>query len=142
MTKIKTPFLCFLTLFVLEAAMAEKVFTWVDEKGVTHYSDRPSDNGENTEVIVSVDDPRDESADTAQSENQQSTLDEESSQSSDTQDQETIAYCNQLKKNLRALEANVRVKLTHEDGKVEYLAGEGKEREKQRVLKLMSEFCQ
>lgn len=131
----------------LGMAQAEKVFTWVDEKGVTHYSDRPASGGKNSEMIISVDDPLDEEANrfpeqpSEEPPQEQTPAQPPEGVTSTEPDEATIAFCNKLKANMDALQAEERVRLTHSDGRVEILDDKGKEREKERLRDLMTQFC-
>ena len=136
----------------IEALHAEKVFIWKDEKGVTHYSDRPGPDGMETEFVISSD-----SSDSTQESLPGDSLSEQSNESAtevhdDTSRQpaslpgpsapETIAFCNKLKDNLNALKTKGRIRLSHEDGREEILDDAGKEQEKQRLMGMMKQYCE
>ena len=137
--------LLLLPLLFTAALHAEKVFIWKDDKGVTHYSDRPAPNGKGSEVIITADDPEViETEDSTEDLSEEASL--ESSPASENQastapSPETIAFCKKLQANMNALQAEERVRLTHDDGRVEILDDAGKEREKQRVRNMMKQFC-
>ena len=137
----------------VEAIHAEKVFIWKDDKGVTHYSDRPGPNGMETDFVISSDDS-DSAQESLPDDSSSESLSESSSAKApaDNSEQattlpgpsapETIAFCNKLKGNLNALKAKGRIRLSHEDGREEILDDAGKEQEKQRLMGMMKQYCE
>ena len=83
---------------------------------MTHYSDRPAPNGKDSEVIVSVDDPQnEENKDSPEQPSEASPQEQDSAQlpeneASTEPDEATIAFCNKLKGNMDALQADERVR--------------------------------
>ncbi|AMO54808.1 hypothetical protein GZ77_19545 [Endozoicomonas montiporae] len=147
--------LAFLAIVLTETVTAEKVFIWKDDRGVTHYSDRPGPDGMETEYILSDEDPEndqisltDESSAVTED---GSSVDSTTEPLKDSNDQpvsapdpgaaETLAFCNKLNANLLALEARGRIRLTHDDGREDILDDAGKSKEKQRLKELMNQFC-
>ena len=135
----------------IEAIHAEKVFIWKDEKGVTHYSDRPGPDGMETEFVISSDSsysaqeslPGDSSGDSLNDPlNESATEVSEDTFVPDPSAPETIAFCNKLKDNLNALKTKGRIRLSHEDGREEILDDAGKEQEKQRLMEMMKQYCE
>ncbi|UYM17828.1 DUF4124 domain-containing protein [Endozoicomonas euniceicola] len=135
----------------IEAIHAEKVFIWKDEKGVTHYSDRPGPDGMETEFVISSDSsdsaqeslPDDSSGDSlSEPPNESATEVSEDTSVPGPSAPETIAFCNKLKDNLNALKTKGRIRLSHEDGREEILDDAGKEQEKQRLMGMMKQYCE
>lgn len=140
----------------VETVHAEKVFIWKDDKGVTHYSDRPGPEGMDTDFVISPDGsesahehlPDDSLSDSLNESSSDSTSEvpkETSGQPASLPDPsapETIAFCNKLKDNLNALRAKGRIRLTHEDGREDILDDAGKEQEKQRLMGMMKQYCE
>ncbi|MET4692788.1 DUF4124 domain-containing protein [Endozoicomonas lisbonensis] len=135
----------------VETVHAEKVFIWKDDKGVTHYSDRPGPDGMDTDFVVSPDGSEnmhehlpDDSLSEPSSDSTAEVPKETSGQPASLPGPsapETIAFCNKLKGNLNALQAKGRIRLTHEDGREEILDDAGKEQEKQRLMGMMKQHC-
>ena len=145
MLKHIRPALLLIPILIFGVAQAEKIHKWIDDSGITHYSDLPPTV--DAEVIMSVDEPFE--ADAEKSEETEATERPAEDQSSNTQESEqplppspeVITYCKQLAANMKVLGGEERVRIQHEDGSFEILEDEGREREKRRIQEQMDRLC-
>ena len=131
-----------LPVLILATAQAEKVHKWIDASGVTHYSDRPPLVDADTDVIAPIDEPVMDADTTEVAEPGANEETVQQPQASLTPNPEVIAYCQQLKANMQALEGEQRVRLKRDDGSFEILENEGREREMRRIQEQMKKYCQ
>lgn len=143
--------------FMTLTANAGKVFKWIDERGTTHYSSRPPKIEVDTQVINMSGVPDElfaENNDDAVTDADQDTADTDNKvdnktdapdvtviDSKDNKSADVIAYCQKVKNNLRILESEKRVQLQQEDGTIEILGNEAREREMKRLRDQKGKFC-
>ncbi|MRI31737.1 hypothetical protein EOPP23_01840 [Endozoicomonas sp. OPT23] len=139
--------------FMTLTANAGKVFKWIDERGTTHYSSRPPKIEVDTQVInmsgvpdelfLESSENKDSESKSAdeKSENQPPEQGDLSVDSEGNKSADVVAYCEKLKKNLGILESEKRVQLQQEDGTIEILGDDAREREMSRLRGQMGKFC-
>jgi hypothetical protein len=122
------------------AGMAE-VYKWVDDDGVTHYSQQPPPEGTPTVITPTADAPSSaESAPDADAA-------EQDDGSADTEEgdgeQETIAdFCEELREREKVLEDDRPIRMKAEDGTLTDLDDEGRAQRLERVQNQLQEHCQ
>lgn len=133
---------CLLTSGVLstDAVAAKKFYKWVDENGVTHYSERPP-RGQKAQQVTTYTGrgtppptPKTAASDEAKAEAEQST----SAQADPIKDPK---ICNSARKNLDILDRSNRVRLRGENGELVTLSNEQKESQRKTALKAVKEHC-
>ncbi len=139
--------------FMTLTANAGKVFKWIDERGTTHYSSRPPKIEIDTQVINMSGVPdeifaensskteTDADEDNSDSEEKAAEPDVTVIGSKDNKSADVIAYCQKVKNNLRILESEKQVQLQQEDGTIEILGNEAREREMKRLRDQRGKFC-
>ena len=129
-----------LVLMAPVAGMAE-VYKWVDEDGVTHYSQQPPPEGEATVITSDVD-----TASSAQ-DDADAAADGPDETSADTEDgdgeQQTIAkLCEELREREGVLESDRPIRIKAEDGTLTELDDQGRARRLERVQSQLQDHCQ
>lgn len=122
------------------AGMAE-VYKWVDDDGVTHYSQQPPPGGTPTVITPTADAP-------SSAENgPEADAAEQDDGSADTEDgdgeQETIAdFCEELREREKVLEGDRPIRMKAEDGTLTDLDDEGRAQRLERVQSQLQDHCQ
>lgn len=136
---------CFLASGFLssDALAAKKFYKWVDEKGVTHYSERPP-RGQKSQQITTYTGrgtppppPKTSAADKEKqdSEKADATANEQAEPIKDPK------ICSSARKNLDILDRSNRVRLRGENGELVTLSNEEKESQRKTALKAVKEHC-
>ncbi len=128
-------------LSMVPAAGMAEVYKWVDDDGVTHYSQQPPPEGTPTVITPSADTPS--SADGAPD----ADADEQDDGSADAEDgdgeQETIAdFCEEMREREKVLEGDRPIRIKAEDGTLTELDDEGRAQRLERVQGQLREHCQ
>ena len=122
---------------------AGSVYTWIDEKGVVHFSSKPHHEAEDVETLETPQPPRMSKASSDQkaenSEENPETAEEIAENQPPTPEQ--IEYCKILKSNLNTLKSSPRVRMKKANGEFEILGDEARQAEIDRIEKAIEESC-
>jgi len=127
-------------LSLIPAIAMGEVYKWIDEDGVTHYSQQPPPSGTPT-VITPDAPPPDETAD-GQSDNGEGQEGEADNESGDGE-QETIAeFCKELRDKENVLQGDRPIRIKAEDGTLTDLDDEGRAQRLERIQGQLRDHCQ
>lgn len=144
---MKTSLILFLSIAGLLASShaftaSEKVYKWTDEKGLTHYSERPP-LGTQTEIVkpeigrsepVNYGVPSDEKA--KEGTKLEKKVDDEKSALKDP------ARCDSARKNLDTLKTYARIKIKGDDGEYRFLTPDEQKQKADEATKVIEESCE
>lgn len=121
------------------AGMAE-VYKWVDEDGVTHYSQQPPPEG--TPTVITPDTGAPSSAE-GEPDADASGQDESADNEDGDGEQETIAdFCKDLREKEKVLESDRPIRIKAEDGTLTDLDEEGRAQQLERIQGQLRDHCQ
>lgn len=127
-------------LSIIPVAGAAEVYKWIDEDGVTHYSQQPPPEGAET-VITPDSEPQSaaEGSPDAAGEDGNGNADDADGDG----DQETIAdFCNELRDREDILESDRPIRIKAEDGTLTELDDEGRAQRLERIQGQLQDHCQ
>lgn len=129
-------------LSITASAGAAQVYKWIDEDGVTHYSQQPPPSGTPT-VITPDTAPPDETAG-GQSANAEGQDGEANNENGDGNDgQETIAgFCKELRDKEKILQSDRPIRIKAEDGTLTNLDDEGRAQRLEQIQSQLRDHCQ
>lgn len=117
-------------------AMAE-VYKWVDEDGVTHYSQQPPPSGTPTIITPDTGPPTD-TGESQDGDGEEGSADNENGDDG----QETIAdFCNDLRERKSILQSDRPLRVKAEDGTLSTLDDEGRAQRLERVQGQLRDHC-
>lgn len=127
-------------LFVLPLAApvaeATRTYKWVDDEGVTHYSQYPP-----TDQDADVIEPRIGLPSSAPDAGDEETAGSDTGDSEDTGPKTMEAYCKQLRDQLKLLNSSEAVRVRNEDGTLAPLEGDARAARRAEVASSISEHC-
>jgi hypothetical protein len=127
-------------LSLIPAIVMAEVYKWVDEDGVTHYSQQPPPSGTPTIITPDAPPPTDtaERQDGAGGGDQDGNAEDESGDA----EQETIAdFCNDLRDREKILQGDRPIRVKAEDGTLTTLDDEGRAQRLERVQGQLRDHC-
>jgi hypothetical protein len=129
-------------LSMLPAIGVAEVYKWVDEDGVTHYSQQPPPQGSAT--MITPDAPADTaSGGDAPGEAGDGEGGEESGESDGDGEQETIAeFCQELRDKEKVLQSDRPIRIKAADGTLTDLDDEGRAQRLERIQGQLRDHCQ
>lgn len=135
------PAVAALLLALIPAAAIAKVYKWVDEDGVTHYSQQPPPAGTPTVITPDAAPPADTAGDQGgDGEDRDDGADNENGNGGG---QETIAdFCNDLRERRDILQSDRPIRIKAEDGTLTDLDDEGRAQQLERVQAQLQDHCQ
>lgn len=135
---VRIPLLVLIALTVwVGAAQAARTYKWVDEDGVTHYSQYPPPEGEAEIIEPSIGLPS--GSGNGGSEAESAEADEGGG---DDDGPETMeAYCNQLREQEQMLAGDRDVRVRQEDGSLEPLAGDARAAKRADIQHQIDQHC-
>lgn len=133
-------------------ASAGEVYRWVDEEGVTHYSQTPPASDEASRVQVDVPTPPEDEIDRAQKdleqtarENEESRKERQEAEKRAAEEAEKQAYlekrCNELRASLQALQQNRRILIEDDGGGRTRLSEEARQKRVEKRRKQIDKEC-
>ncbi len=133
-------------LSLIPALGMAEVYKWVDEDGVTHYSQQPPPEGTPTVITPTADAPSsaegepDADADAeADADGQDGNADNEDGDD----EQETVAdFCKDLREKEKVLEGDRPIRIKAEDGTLTDLDDEGRAQRLERIQGQLRDHCQ
>jgi len=123
-------------ILLAPAALATKVYKWVDENGVPHFSEHPPKNVQATQI-----NPRTGHSDPVFYGSSSSASSEASDPNLVTQQEYDQERCDVARKNMETLRNFGRVKFKGEDGEFQFLTEEEREIRIQRNQEAIDEAC-
>ncbi len=127
---------CILGLLAAPGFAGDKIYTWVDDKGVTHYGEQPPKNV--TATLVHARTGHSDPTPLAEPQQKQSTGDMQAEQPTVTKDPDR---CKAARENLNTLNSNSRIKMADKDGNLRYLTEEEKKQQYDQMNKAVEESC-
>lgn len=127
-----------LALLLVAPAHAARTYKWVDEDGVTHYTQYPPPDQEAQVIEPDIGIPTGAGADSADSEGQAA---DASGDSGDGNPQTIEAYCERLRSQLKLLNSNKAVSVKNEDGSLTSLEGDARARQRADITTKISQNC-
>ncbi len=133
---------CFLMLSVLAfsgaSQAAEKIYRWVDDEGVTHFTAHPPKNRESELVRVQTgrSDPVKKEDSTPESQSANTNQGDPATQ----QGRDDAYRCSIAQENLRVLQTSARVQV-QENGEIRYLNEEEKRERTEQAQQIINESC-
>ncbi len=136
---VRIPVFVVLALAVsIGAVEAARTYKWVDEDGVTHYSQHPPPDGEAEIINPSIGLPSD--AGTGSGESGTAGTDADGDGSDDGP--ETMeAFCNQLREQEQMLAGERDVRVRREDGSLEPLEGDARAARRAEIQQQLDQHC-
>lgn len=134
------PAIMLLAGLLAAGATAAKVYKWVDDEGVTHYSQQPPPGGEAQVIDPEVSRPPEGSADEASASGS-----EASGATSDDAEGETQSladFCQQLRDQAQLLASDRPVKIKQSEDTLVTLEGERRQRRLEDVKSQIQQHCQ
>lgn len=133
---------CFLMLAMLAlsgaAPAAEKIYRWVDDEGVTHFTAHPPKNRESEVVRVQTGSSDPVPPPATASEEQPANADQDGAAA---QQSRNDAYrCSIARENLKVLQTSARVQV-QEDGEIRYLNEEEQRERAEQARQIIAESC-
>ena len=131
--------LCFLivSLGLSHSALSAKVYTWTDDKGVTHYGERaPKD------VKAKVINARTGYSESVPSPETTKSQEKAAAPAAETLVQQNPERCAAAKKNMDALNSYSRIKVKNEKGEMRYLTEEEKATKQAEMQQIANESCE
>ena len=138
------------TLVAAAPAYGGKVYKWVDENGVTQYTQTPPPKGD----FVGVKDPvkpaiapeeakkqLQERVDAFQKRRDDTGKAREEAEKKKTEDDKKLADCEKSKKNLANFKANSRIRFTDKDGSVTVMPEEERQKKMQEMQDNINTLC-
>lgn len=117
------------------AAQAARTYKWVDENGVTHYSQYPPPKGE--WQVIEPDIALPSSADSASAASGEQTA----AAAGDDDGQTMEEYCNQLRNQAQMLASDRDVRVRHEDGTLKPLEGDARAQRRAEIQTQIDQYC-
>ncbi len=138
--------LCLLSLVSSESFAAKKYYKWVDDKGVTLYSETPP-RGQSAQTVTTYSSRGTPAPQTAAEKAKQKQAASKQAEAQNTQEEtrERIkdpSLCRSAKENLQVITTNHRIRLRNEDGTMALLSEEDKQKQKQDALKIIADHCE
>lgn len=122
---------------LVPVAEAARTYKWVDEDGVTHYTQYPPPDGEAQVVEPSIGVPSgSDDADT-----QGSSSDSSGGDSADTGPKTVDAYCAQLREQLKLLNSDQGVRVKNDDGSLTALEGDARAAKRAEIATSINRDC-
>lgn len=121
-------------LITSPSALAEKIYSWVDEKGVTHYGENPPKGTPARSLNA-----RTGHSDPVTYGEEQKT--EKPKAQAATGPQPSPERCELARKNLQVLTTNPRVKTTNEDGEQRFMTPEEMQAQVETMEKIIADEC-
>lgn len=133
---------CFVILTMLTFSgaghAAEKIYRWVDDEGVTHFTAHPPKNRDSDLVRVQTGRSDPVKNEEAAAEDQSANADQSGAA---TQQSRNDAYrCSVAQENLKVLETSARVQV-QEDGEIRYLDEEEQRERAEQARQIIAESC-
>lgn len=126
----------FVALAVLAgSAQAARTYKWIDENGVTHYSQYPPPKGE--VEIVEPDIALPSGVDTTTGTAEQTAAGEAGGEDTQTMEE----YCNQLRNQAQMLASERDVRVRHEDGTLRPLEGDARTSRRAEIDQQIQQYC-
>lgn len=126
----------FVALAVLAgSAQAARTYKWIDENGVTHYSQYPPPKGE--VEIVEPDIALPSGVDTTTGTAEQTAAGEAGGEDAQTMEE----YCNQLRNQAQMLASERDVRVRHEDGTLRPLEGDARTSRRAEIDQQIQQYC-
>lgn len=126
----------FVALAVLAgSAQAARTYKWIDENGVTHYSQYPPPKGE--VEIVEPDIALPSGVDTTTGTAEQTAAGEAGGEDTQTMEE----YCNQLRNQAQMLASERDVRVRHEDGTLRPLEGDARASRRAEIDQQIQQYC-
>jgi hypothetical protein len=126
--------LVFTSLMTSPLVFADKIYSWVDDKGVTHYGENPPKDTPARQLNARTghSDPVDYSAEEK---------DETAKAKAATGPQPSEERCETARKNLQVLSTNPRVKATDKNGENRYMTPEEMQAQVETMEQIIAEEC-
>lgn len=123
-------------LSMVPAAGMAEVYKWVDDDGVTHYSQQPPPEGTPTVITPDTDAP-------SSAEGEPDADGQGESADNEDGEQETVAdFCKDLREKEKVLEGDRPIRVKAEDGTLTDLDDEGRAQRLERIQGQLREHCQ
>lgn len=136
---IRIPLFVLIALAVgLGAAQAARTYKWVDDDGVTHYSQYPPPDGEAEIIEPSIGLPSGAGSDDTATESSET---DEAAASGDDGPETMEAYCNQLQEQEQMLAGDRDVRVRQEDGRLEPLSGDARAAKRAEIQQQIDQHC-
>ncbi|MDX1610232.1 MAG: DUF4124 domain-containing protein [Halofilum sp. (in: g-proteobacteria)] len=118
---------------------ATRTYKWVDEDGVTHYTQHPPPQGEAQIIEPSIGVPTGttEGNDTAGAEPDTDTAEAEDDEGPQTME----AYCRQLREQVELLASDSEVRIRQDDGTLAPLSGDARTRKRAEIAQRIDRDC-
>lgn len=133
---------CFLMLTILTcsgvAYSAEKIYRWVDDEGVTHFTAHPPKNRDSDLVRVQTGHSDPTKASETASEDQPANTEQANTPTQQSRKDET--RCSIARENLKVLQTSARVQV-QEDDEVRYLDEEEQRERAEQARQIIAESC-
>lgn len=131
-------------------AAAAKVYKWVDDEGVTHYTEQAPADKEYEIVSTSGAPPSGAAKAKKQLEEARAARDEKATKDLDFAEQQKIRdeearirkeNCENAKANLKTMQEHARIRILGDDGEFRYLSEEEKQQQEDRAKQIISDNC-
>ena len=131
--------MCFFSMTLSFESHAE-IYKWTDDKGVTHYTERPPKERESTTLKTSHNPPSTPYSPTTEKKPEEvaSAAEPEKTEEQKAQEKE---YCERAKSNLKVLNEHARVRTKNKKGEMEILSTEAKQKELDQANTSISDYC-
>jgi len=131
--------LLLMSISISQTALAEKVYTWTDAKGVVHFGERPPKDVKATLVKTRTGHSDPTPAQTAAAQPKPAAETAAAKQQASLKDPER---CAQAKENLTILNSVARIKTTNADGVAVYLTEEDKAKQRETTQLVVDQACE
>lgn len=142
---VRIPLFVLIALAVgLGAAEAARTYKWVDDDGVTHYSQYPPPDGEAEIIDPSIGLPSGSGSDSGNATTDGPETGNETAESggdADESPQDMEAYCNQLRRQEQMLAGDGAVSMRRDDGSLEPLSGDARAERRAEIQTRIEMHC-
>jgi hypothetical protein len=130
---------CCLLVTLCQGALAAKVYTWVDENGVTHYGEQPPQGATAKKINARTGHSEPTPTDTPATTDKSAAPASDQAAPQSTKDPER---CEIAKKNLETLKSNARIRVPDGNGNTRFLLDEERQSKLDETEKVIDESCE
>ena len=121
-------------------AQAARTYKWVDENGVTHYSQYPPPKGEVQIIEPNISLPSGANTSTT-GDAEQAAAGDGNGEGGGEDAQTMEEYCNQLREQAQMLASERDVRVRHEDGTLKPLEGDARAQRRSEIQTQINQYC-